>query len=234
MLAARHCHCWSHLSFQVSFYAFILPVIGHICVACLHFSWSVVVSSRRTSEQRVSVPSSIRLGRHAPVCAHMHVIAATVNSLCNDCFSDQETCPYIELSLPRGTTESECKDWSPMALSLHQDCPYIKCHYKESLLYDVNGITDIMIAMYRMLGAVCYIALHLCLLIACPFRPSAGLTGQTPPALALHCLHPKQDGQLHPTLLQVLVCECDWHVRLPPFWCVKRSNYVLSGENSCS
>ena len=31
--------------------------------------------------------------------------------------------------------QSECSDWSPMALSLHQYCPYIECPYKETLLY---------------------------------------------------------------------------------------------------
>ena len=39
-------------------------------------------------------------------------------------------CPYSEDSL-----QSECPDCLLMALSLHQDCPYIKCAYKDTLLY---------------------------------------------------------------------------------------------------
>ena len=39
-------------------------------------------------------------------------------------------CPY---SL--GPLQSECINWSPMALSLHQSCPYMQCPYKENLLY---------------------------------------------------------------------------------------------------
>ena len=38
-------------------------------------------------------------------------------------------CPYSE-----GPLQSEYSDWLPMTLSLHRDCPYIKCPYKESLL----------------------------------------------------------------------------------------------------
>ena len=36
-------------------------------------------------------------------------------------------CPYPEESL-----QSECSDWFTMALSLHQECPYIEHPYKES------------------------------------------------------------------------------------------------------
>ena len=33
-----------------------------------------------------------------------------------------------------GPVQSESINWVPTALSLHQDCPYIKCSYKESVL----------------------------------------------------------------------------------------------------
>ena len=39
-------------------------------------------------------------------------------------------CPYSE-----GPLRSECSDWLPMAMSLHRDCPDIKCPHKECLLY---------------------------------------------------------------------------------------------------
>ena len=39
-------------------------------------------------------------------------------------------CPYSE-----GPLQSECSDWSPIALSLHSDSPCIEGPYKESLLY---------------------------------------------------------------------------------------------------
>ena len=50
----------------------------------------------------------------------------TVMSLYNDCFGSQDT-----VRIQR----SECSDWLPIALSLHQGCPYIECPYKEKLLY---------------------------------------------------------------------------------------------------
>ena len=34
--------------------------------------------------------------------------------------------------------QSVCSDWLPKVLSLHRDCPYIECPYKESLLYMYN------------------------------------------------------------------------------------------------
>ena len=38
------------------------------------------------------------------VCACVWLSECTVNSLCNHCFGCQENCPYIGLSLLRGTT----------------------------------------------------------------------------------------------------------------------------------
>ena len=39
----------------------------------------------------------------APTVALAEQQAGTVNSLCSDCFGYQEICPYIDLSLLRGT-----------------------------------------------------------------------------------------------------------------------------------
>ena len=40
------------------------------------------------------------------------------------------SCPYSEVPL-----YSECSGWFPVSLSLHQECPYIKCSYIKRLLY---------------------------------------------------------------------------------------------------
>ena len=45
-------------------------------------------------------------------------------------FGVTSNCPYSE-----GPLQSEYHDWLPMTLSLHQNCPYIECPYKESLVY---------------------------------------------------------------------------------------------------
>ena len=63
-------------------------------------------------------------GKRQPIVLH------TVYSLCNDCFGNQDICPYSE-----GPLQSECSNWLPMVSSLHQNCPYIECPYKENLLY---------------------------------------------------------------------------------------------------
>ena len=39
-------------------------------------------------------------------------------------------CPYSQVSL-----QSERSDWLPIALSLYQECYYIKCPCEEKLLY---------------------------------------------------------------------------------------------------
>ena len=47
----------------------------------------------------------------------------------------QSDSPYIELSLLRGPLQSERSDWFAVAVSSHQECPYIECPDKVKLLY---------------------------------------------------------------------------------------------------
>ena len=34
-------------------------------------------------------------------------------------------------------SQSECSDWFPMALSLHWECPYIECPYKDQFIITI-------------------------------------------------------------------------------------------------
>ena len=52
-------------------------------------------------------------------------------SLGNNCSGMQEMHPYIRLSFFTKPLQSECSDWLPVALSLHQDRPFIECPYKQ-------------------------------------------------------------------------------------------------------
>ena len=47
-------------------------------------------------------------------------------------------CPYSEVS-----HQVEFSDWSPIAMSLHRECPYIRCPRKEKLLYSVSSIEEV-------------------------------------------------------------------------------------------
>ena len=83
------------------------------------------------------------------------------------------SCPYSEAPL-----QSECSDWSPLALSLHQGCPYIECPYKEKLQREeaIHSLKD---------NAVTFV--HLFTLFAC-------LLGPWSPAVELGtCCHYKSD-----------------------------------------
>ena len=67
------------------------------------------------------------------------VSLSTVTSLCHNCFGHQrklslQRCPHSE-----GQLQSECSDWFPITLVLHQEWPYIESLHKEKLLYHKSG-----------------------------------------------------------------------------------------------
>ena len=63
---------------------------------------------------------------------------STVVSWYVDCIGYQEKCPYIKLSLLRSTTVVRMQCLAPSPLSLHQECPYVKCPYIKRLLYTLT------------------------------------------------------------------------------------------------
>ena len=62
--------------------------------------------------------------------SQVHTTLFVTTALVTKQFVLTSNCPY-----PGGPVQSQCSDWLPMALSLHQECSYIECPYKESLLY---------------------------------------------------------------------------------------------------
>ena len=55
-------------------------------------------------------------------------------------------CRYAEVLM-----QSECSDWFPIALSLHQDCPYIYCPYQRDFLICTACIKSAFMAIKRSL-----------------------------------------------------------------------------------
>ena len=73
--------------------------------------------------------------RHIPVstfpanCSGFKESLLCVLFLCNNCFGSQENVLYIEWSLLRGAIAVRIQ-----YVELHQDCLYVDCPYKKSLL----------------------------------------------------------------------------------------------------
>ena len=98
--------------------------------------------------------------RHAPkdpadnagMCIQQTLFVAT--ALVTKRFVLTSSCPHSEEPL-----QSESGDWTPMALSLHQDCPYIECPYKENLLYSpASACSSCCYARKKLVSAPVYVA----------------------------------------------------------------------------
>ena len=85
-------------------------------------------------EQEMNAPPHAAM-QAAQMKEESEPMAGTVTSLCNSCLVTKiivltPNCPYSA-----GPLQSECSDWIPLAASFHQECPYIRCPYKEKSLH---------------------------------------------------------------------------------------------------